>query len=377
MAGINSDFDPPEMSVRKAIKYTTRAQRDDDDPEEIICLTEAAFKQKVDEGEILVPYSPITHGNYWYGLGKRDLRPEKNELVVTPHNDFSSAVDLAQLYGAIHVYIDVNSEEVKRRMEEKFSDIPELLAERLELCMANEPVSVIDENGELHHLTHEQHYFPTYNCREPIADIIVDNTNCDLEAMAERVFFEIIQRILDQNENGQYYVPPVKRLYESEFGIEESILRPEYYKTRSGRRVDAEVDSEHLVTMNRERTLVGLSVIIPWNRPMHLEKNYLVQIQPASEGTEIPEQDRLHLFRGTTLGPVELWISGEGTLLPKLKQDLHMFGFMRPRRIPTDESSYDGPGKEYRMSYGCTYGTIAQFLQQNGFTRLVENNLSS
>jgi len=132
---INALMEHKDLNLQFSISCTSREPRGQEkDGVEYYFLTPDEFKQKIDEGAFL-EYEEV-YANRFYGTLKSEVdgRLEKGQNVVFDV-DVKGGCNIKNYYGnrAVSIFIKAPSlEELRRRLEKRGTDAPEVIESRLE-----------------------------------------------------------------------------------------------------------------------------------------------------------------------------------------------------------------------------------------------------
>lgn len=113
---------------------TTREQRDDDkEGSKRIFLSKQEFVNKIKAGELA---EKNFYGGHYYGTLKSEIEKSKSNLVF--EIDINGGLNLKKLYPkkTVLIFITAPLSDIKRRLQERKTNTPEEIKERLEIAQA-------------------------------------------------------------------------------------------------------------------------------------------------------------------------------------------------------------------------------------------------
>ncbi len=355
------------LSIRKARKYTTRAQRPDDDPQEFIYVNRAKFEKLSDDGTIAVRYKSEGAGDVFYGWANSELTPHLDQIILTTANDEAVANDLRYLRRSTNIFIDVSHSVLVQRIRAR-GGTSEQIEARISRLGAEHTTLAYDPGGKEHALGMKSHFYGTDGQLEGAAHIILENCG-SLDLAAEAVFKELLR--LAPEKRNPCRIPERHRLKvgvrDGEDVAEIERLADEDYTRPGGK----SFNRGNIINNDRKgyTELVTLGMF-QGAIPSLGGPRYFVRISDMSDEIDVGAE-RSVMFRGCVLRPMESWGIPYGVKSRLLREQLVELG-MNPRMrgagndytgdIPVYSSYYDGVSP---------YGLIRQVFEEKGARRLV------
>lgn len=346
------------LNVVKARRYTERAPRPEDDPNEFVFITDEQldsqyrtitrdeFDARVINQEILT-YEPEDTKGKVYGYAVDNLKGKENTIVIAQCNDDSFCQDLRYLQNATVVYVTAPHDVLKERLRKRLGDEEEFQKKVATIdCVT--PIEVCDENGTRHEVTYEDRYYGLQGELSGIGDIIVDNQGdiADIPGM-------IMQDVLDiyQAKIRVRCVAPQVRVSLSDDEIKREVLREGYVVNRAGENSD--VQNMFKKGEREYQTLITLLAIKPVCAGIGERTRYALEISDFDKDVN-RDQMRSGYFRAMAAIPVAYFGSKENmsSFNGGFGHDLRVeMGLSRPRMAHDEYCEPRVPDEDIHADY--------------------------